>query len=247
MKIKFLVIIGLLCSIGAFGIELSANYQESAPKYFKESGVVQGICYDYILALNKELEADNIKINNKNPSSPFVPWARMLSNLENGTTDIIVGAAISAAREEKYTYIKEPLYEVQSTFAKKKDFDFDFDGESSLSGMKINYVNGSKTGKYVAGLNDVIGEPVNSLEIALKKLNAGRCDLVYYHSLGLGYNIKKLNFDNLDVTKSGVKTYYHYIALNKNTPAKTVKAIEAALLRLKEKGEDIKIMEKYLN
>ena len=247
MNIKFLVIIGLLCSLNSFGIELTVNYQDSAPKYFREGGEVRGVCYEYILALNKELEGDNINIINNNPSSPFVPWKRMLSNLENGTTDIIVGAAISAAREKKYIFIKEPLYEVQSTFAKKKDLDFDYNGEGSLSGMKINYVNGSKTGKYIAGLSNVVGEPVNSLEIALKKLNAGRCDLVYYHSLGLGYNIKKLSLNNLNLTKSGVKTYYHYIALNKDTPKDTVKAIESALLRLKAKGKDKEIMAKYLN
>ncbi len=229
-----------------FSVELTTYYQESAPKYYTDGGVLKGICLDIITELNKELKSDNISITLKDSNNPFLPFKRIQEYLKVGKIDVFVGLARSPAREELYTYIDTPAYGVVSTFSKLKSDSFNYTGLASLSGKKIGYVDGSKTGKQIIAIDGVIGDPAPDLATALLKLSRGRTDLVFYHSLGLGFTTLQSSLDNvLDMTKNPFLEYAHYIALNKSVSADVVASIESAMEKLTYNGKIDGIMDRY--
>ena len=246
---KKIMLSGLLLFLVLFSVtslELTTYYQESAPKYYEDGGTIKGICTDIITELNKSLKSKNISIVLKDSDHPFLPFKRIQEYLGDGKIDIFVGLAKSAAREKIYTYIKTPAYGVVSTFAKLKSDNFDYTGPASLAGKKIGYVSGSKTGKQIVKIDGVIGDPSPDLKTALLKLSKGRTDLVFYHSLGLGFTTLQSHLDNvLDMTSSPYLEYAHYVALNKSVPSDVVAAIESAMKTLTDNGTIDEIMGRY--
>lgn len=246
-KIIIFIFIFIFISFAIFGLELKTEFQDSAPKYFTKEGKIIGICVDIIAELNKRLKPNDIIIILKDKSNPFIPFKRLQSDLEVGDIDIFVGFAKDEKRANLYKFIKTPAYMVQSTFAKLKKDKYEFTTKESLAGKKIAFIAGSATGDQISKVENIIGDTSDNLEVALQKLAEGRVDLVFYHTLGMGYSIKELGFSNkITFTKKAFEEYAHYIALSKKVPDNVIVTVEKVLQEMTKKGIIDKILKKYI-
>lgn len=229
-----------------YSLELKTDFQESPPKYFVENDTIKGLCVEIIDSLNMQLESEDIYIVAVDPGSPFVPFSRIQARLREEETDIFVGMARSSGREVHYQFLDTPCYEVCSIFAKKASSSFEFNSPSDLIGQTVGVVAGSKTGKQLESLEGIEIFGVQNLEQGIKMLDADRLDLFFYHSLGLGFSIKKLGLsDELILTKNSYENYAHYIAFNKSISPAVMEKVEEALKTLHAEDMIITIMESY--
>ncbi len=245
---KIIIFIFLFISFTIFGLELKTDFQDSAPKYFtNKEGKIVGICVDIIDELNKRLKSSDIMIVLQDKNNPFIPFKRLQSDLEAGNIDIFVGFAKDEKRADLYKFVKTPAYMVQSTFAKLKKDKYEFTTKESLAGKKISYIVGSATGDQISKVENIIGDTSDNLDVALRKLAEGRVDLVFYHTLGMGYTIKELGFsDKITFTKKAFEEYAHYIAFSKKIPDNVIATVEKVLQDITKKSIIDKIMKKYI-
>ncbi|MBI9098060.1 MAG: transporter substrate-binding domain-containing protein [Spirochaetaceae bacterium] len=246
MRKTILIIFLLFPSLSLTARILTTHFQDSAPKYFLEDGIVRGICTDIIISLNKELRSSNIQILTEKSSYPFVPFRRLQEDLENGIIDIFIGLAKSPSRVEKYVFLETPVYQVSSTFAKKILSDFEYDSQSDLVNQSIGVVSGSKTADQLNSIGTLNVLNIKTLDQALRMLNLGRIDLVFYHSLGLKHTIAKLELEStITCSDKAFENYNHYIAFNKSISPVIMEQVEKALQRLIDVGGIDKILSNY--
>ena len=86
------------------------------------------------------------------------------------------------------------------------------------------------------------------MEQSLKKLAAGRVDLVYYHDMGLAWQIKNFNLGNNVVLVDMPEKFDsspHYIIFAKNASQKMMTEINAAIESMQADGSINRILQKY--
>ena len=177
----------------AMGMELKTVYQkDSPPKYIHESDQVFGLCVDIINALNSRLREHNIRIVSIDNEMPF---ARLRKHLELGEIDVFFGLTKNKEREKLYRYANH-LYEIYYTFAKLKLNPFEYTGEASLQDKLVGVLRGTNSAKIISRIQEVKVSKINTVPTALKMLMLKRIDLVYYHNLGLEWNIKQSEYKN---------------------------------------------------
>lgn len=227
----------------AMGMELKTVYQkDNPPKYIIESGRVFGICVDIINALNSRLREHNMRIVSIHDD---VPFARVKMLLKLGEIDVFFGIIKNKEREKLYRYAN-PLYDVHFTFAKLKSNPFEFTGEASLQGKVVGALRGGNSAKIMSRIQGVNVSLVNSIPNAFELLMLKRIDMIYYHNLGLEWNIKQSEYKNdLTLVKNPHKSMRQYVAFSKNVSSDIVKQIEEVLSSMAEDGTLAKIMQKY--
>ncbi|MBB6480593.1 substrate-binding periplasmic protein [Spirochaeta isovalerica] len=226
---------------------LYTEYQEASPKYFRDKGNTIGICVDIIHAINAGLSGTSeLSIEPVNPESPFVPFKRIQENLKEGRIQIFIGLAKTDDREDEFDYIETPLYKVRSTFAIPAGSGFIYRNADSLTNLNIAVLRGSKTAEQMSNLTENLIY-ANSLDQAVTLLDYGRADLLFYHSLGLGYLIKSRGLsDRLTISGTAYEEYEHYIALNPSVSQDIKEKIEKVLIELINTGTIDRILNKYL-
>jgi len=224
---------------------LRTSFQQSVPKYIYQHNKTSGVCFDIITELNHRLKPQNIRIVYPKTSSPFIPWKRMQTYLEEGELDIIIGMAKNKKRVKKYAFSGESLYTVLSVFAVPAEKSFKYRSLNDLHNKYIIAVQGTKTAKKLAGIATVNLVLTSSPTSALKMLLAQRGDMVFYHDLGLAYIIKANNWQKHIQLKRGMGKYEHFIGYNKKVPAAVRSAIDEQLAAMKEDGVMELILSRY--
>ncbi len=225
---------------------LLTQFQDSAPKYYEAEGQPQGICVDLIDSLNSLLTADGITIEPYDRENPFVPFRRLQANLESGSIDVFIGLARTPERLEKFLFLDDPAYIVRSTFAKPVESDFEYRATGDLRGMTIGVVSGSKTAGQLVEMGGLDLIHINTIEQAIRALGAGRLDLVFYHSLGLGHTIRELDLaDSVVLIERNFEVYGHYIAFHAGVDESVREKVAGALDRLWEDGSIDEIVASY--
>jgi len=242
-------ILGLFCVTSYASsekIQLTTYFQNnSPPKYIESNQSYTGICIDIINELNARL--DDITIIN--PEQVKVPVKRIMKYLElNKEIALFVGAAKTQARMDNIGSYSAALYAIKGTFAKRKTNDFVFRDRESLNGLTIGVLRGSST---VALMNSIVGVNVvqtNTIEQSLKMLAVDRVDLVYYHDLGLNWQITSLNLRDLvelvdehQYLESG----FQYILYNKNVLNEVIAKVDTVINAMHADGTIKKIIKKY--
>jgi len=229
-------------------IKLTTYFQNnSPPKYIESNQSYTGICVDIINEINARLDSSDIAIHN--PDQITVPVKRIMKYLElNREIDLFVGAAKTQARMDNIGNYSTALYAIKGTFAKRKTNDFVFRDRESLNGLTIGVLRGSST---VEVMNSVVGVNVvqtNTIEQSLKMLAADRVDLVYYHDLGLLWQINSLNLSSL-ISMVDEHEYleqgFQYILYNKNVPKGAITKVDQVILSMHVDGSIDKILKKY--
>jgi len=244
LLITFLLI-GASAEAGHSEVLLRTSFQHSVPKYIQTQGQTSGICFDIITELNHRLKPHAIRIVYPDTTTPFIPWKRMQSYLEEGKLDIVIGMAKNKKRLKKYHFSNESLYTVLSVFAVPAGTSFKYHSLDDLRGKYIIAVQGTKTAKKLADISGVNLVLTNSPTAALKMLLAHRGDMVFYHDLGLAYIIKANNWQDAVELKRGMEKYDHFIGYNRGVPAAVRSAIDQELATMKEDGVMELILSRY--
>ncbi len=227
----------------AMGMELKTVYQKDAPpKYINESDQMFGICVDIINALNSRLREHNIRIVS---IDNVVPFARIKKHLEYGVIDVFFGITKNKEREKLYRYANH-LYEMHYTFAKLKSNPFEYTGEASLQDKAVGALRGTNSAKAISKIQGVKVNIVSTIPKAFKMLMLKRIDMIYYHNLGLEWNIKHSEYKNdLKLVKNPHDSRHQYLAFSKNVSSNIVTQVEEVLSSMAEDGTFAKIMQKY--
>ncbi len=247
----FLLVTGLSFSFpftsAAEEIILKTAAQESFPKYYKiNDRAMGGICVEIMQAIERIDPA--IKFSGY---QAFLPFKRLQRYLQDGDLDVFVGLKKTAKREKILTFLKTPLYKVNYVAAVRsgnREQIRSFDDIRSLGEKgRILTVFGTAASRFLkqqGGL--IIDDTARTPLIAVKKLMAGRGDILFYHDLGLKNIIKKDNLgQEIKVLPTSFLDYRHYAAFSKKTPQAIVVRVEDALEELIESGQIDGIYKKY--
>ena len=198
MKTNLLVKTALLLAVIMSSLSIQAqqtltlgtidNYK---PFYWQEAGTPKGSAVDVLLQACKQASITcNIK---------FMPWKRMLKNVEDGTLSGGFAAFKTPEREAYSMYTSHPLHYSTFKVFVKKGSEFAFESTADLYGKRIGVNRGFSVGSEIesaaaSGKLNLI--ETNTTEQNLKKLSAGRIDGYISNADQLGVIIKQMNMGN---------------------------------------------------
>ena len=211
---------------------------------------IEGAAIDFVNRIFEEVGLEH--------STELLPWKRCLAEVENfgdrGNFEMFQNGSYNAERTKIY-YISESIYETgRGLFYSTKKFP---------DGLDVNSVEDAKKYKVcgVHGYNYIdwnladnqIETSAKSTEQALKKVAAGRCDVVpsaiepIYGSAAIGKpivpnGVKPHVVEFLDKT-----TFHIYIAKTSPRGEELRDKINAAIKKLRADGTHKKIFSQYLN
>ncbi|WP_147818703.1 substrate-binding periplasmic protein [Salidesulfovibrio onnuriiensis] len=155
------------------------------------------------------------------------------------------------AEREAFAYFSDPVQRSTEPFfyLKSKMGDWDYKGLDSLKGLNVAGIRGY----YHVGIFEKAGinmDMSNDLETALKKLQAGRVDVVVENELVVWETLKKMfpgEVDKFAASKTPLREDDMYVLFSKKFPgtADLVKKFNEGLAKIKASGEYDKIMGKY--
>ncbi len=227
-------------------IELKTAAQDSPPKYQQGNIAVEGIAVDIIEAIKKadpELKIDGYQ--------KFIPFKRLQRDLEAGQLDVFFGLKRTAARDDKYTFIEEPIYRLNYSIGVRRDDRLLITSMEDLNRLaaenEVGTVRGAATRQFL--LDNYEGQFVDTLPTPVhlvKVLQSGRIRFAFYHEMGLKNAIQSQNLESsLTVLPVSFSSYGHHIAFNRNVPQSTINRVEIALEKIRSDGTLTAIHRKY--
>lgn len=185
----------------------------------------------------------------------IMPWQRAIADVTEGKIDCIIGASLTDA--PGCIFPEEPVGVMKNTFFVKKGSSWKFDGLDSIKSVKLGAVKGYaydegaldeyiKSGTAPA-VQAVAGD--NPLEGNIKKLLAGRIDVVVENEPVMIWSLKQMSVPQGDVISAGTlaKPSNLFIAFAPTKPESKARAeqFSAKLKELRASGELKKILDKY--
>ena len=237
----------LSISIPALAIDLKTAAQQSAPKYMTlDSGEIGGVCVDIMQAL----EMADSELNFLGYRS-FLPFKRLQRQLELGKLDVFFGFKRTPKREQMFTFIDTPLYQVNYVIAVRNDDPVELESLEDLKAQEndgaLATVKGSAAGRFLDEVESLPARSdVSTPTQLLKILRAGRIRYAFYHDLGLQDIIEREDIgDDLRILPVSFSTYYHHVAFSRDVPAATIARVSAALNAIIASGKLAQIQRKY--
>lgn len=182
-----------------------------------------------------------------------IPWSRAIKNCRAGKIAGVFGAGVGDA--EDFVFPKESLGILENHFFTLKNSTWKYDGIESLKKVKVgiikDYEYGEEMDKYFAETKGKMVQFVGGdspLESNIKKLKAGRIDVVIEGKPVFEYTAKEMGMVDLFKTVGGDNDPDPiYIAFSpKNPKSKEYAAIlSAGIVELRKSGELSKILAKY--
>ena len=234
-------------TLPAAAIELRTAAQDSAPKYILLANQqVGGLCIEIIKAIeNVDLQ---ISINGH---QTYLPFQRLQKYLEDGRLDVFFGLKKTVARQEKFTFIEPPLYQLNYVAMVRQGDQVVIGKNADVSSLgkhgKLLTIYGTAASKYLRSQGSlVVDDSARTPEMLLKMLLANRGRFAFYHDLGLSYLIADQESENqVRILPAVFSTYYHYAAFSKKTERGYVSKVKQALETMKHKGILSQIRNKY--
>jgi polar amino acid transport system substrate-binding protein len=218
----------------------------AAPKFIQSGNTVTGLCVDIMRAIEKEDSQISFV-----GYSRFAPFARKMIDLESGNIDVIVGIVKNAERAAKFNFIPTPIYTTNDVLVSRADDPVDirsFDDIRRLGGNGIILTNHGAAHVHFL-LNQgglLIDHGASNTPDNLYKLVQGRGRFVYLNDIELRYDIRKENLESkLRFLKTSFAQFPHYIAFSRRVPLNHRTEVAIALKKLEQKGELMRIFEKY--
>lgn len=175
------------------------------------------------------------------------PFKRLLTELEDGTTDVFVGLYFNEERKKKYNYTKEFAVDEVKIFV-SKERTFEFNGFEDLKG-KLGIINkGASYGnEFEAAKEYLTLKEVNDVKQQYEMLMNGQVDyyISAYHNAM--QNLKKEGFKGkiIPLPKNVKENKVHFL-VSKNSPlSDMIPQINEKLDKMKEDGVLDEIINKY--
>ena len=214
---------------------MTENYK---PYNYVENNQLKGISVDLLKLMWKDMGYSEQKIN-------VFPWSRGYKFLQTKTNSVLFGTARTEERENLFKWVC-PITSNKYVLISKKE-----------SKIKINTLDDAR--KYIIGsIRDDIAEQfllnynfnkiksVNNIIQNLKKLNAGRIDLIAYGESSMfntmnenGYNIK--DYETVYTLKESQVCY----AFHKDTSEKIIQKFQNAIDNIVKQPIYNKLNKKY--
>lgn len=236
--------IALLLFLQSFSVQafkLDIVTAEFSPYIFEENGQITGIHVDIITEACKELGIE--------PSFHMLPFKRAMLYMKRGEVDAIF-SPIKTDERMKYMYYSSYPIEVEKTvFMALKDSGIKITEFDDLKGKSVGVIGGYSYSQEFDDYEWLYKEAVINEKLLMKKLSAGRTELVVGEEGNLLYTIKKYGLKNI-VTVFTLKESPNYITFSKKALGEKGKVLAEQfgqiLRRYKEEGIILKIRKKYL-
>jgi ABC-type amino acid transport substrate-binding protein len=234
-------------SFASHAVTLTAEVQNSPPKYVQEEAGINGICPDIYALLKYELKDDGIDFIFNSKAAPF---KRILANLKSKKSDIFCGAVRNEDRAKIYGFSNEPLYHVKYRLlghANQPDNAHitSYDDLASKSVIAISGTWSSKTLKKHEKVN--LFETSRPPSDVLNMLCQGRGDYFFYQDLALRW-VNKNYQGNCDfvVQPHAFRESAHWMIYSKGVSEDVRNKVNSALTALHNSNKIKGILEKHL-
>lgn len=181
----------------------------------------------------------------------LMPWERAVDSVRKGEFDCVVGAYKDDAPD--FVYPQAEWGMDSTVFFKKADSSWTYTGLDSLKGLKTavlsGYAYGEDFDKFIVDNPqsfDAIGAN-NGLENNIKKLKAGRVDIVAESPSVMGAKLKEMGVSGIVSAGALGEATEMYIACSpaKESSKDYVKLIDEGTSKMLASGEFTKILESY--
>jgi ABC-type amino acid transport substrate-binding protein len=246
-RILMCVVVGLLVFTSSIGwsaeVLLRTAYQkDSPPRYFVEGGKDKGVCVDLINALNEKLARHNIHIV---PTGTYT-LADINAMMEKNEVSMFVGLMKTPEREQKFVFSSVPVFGVRGQFAKSVSDPFEYSGESSVRGKRVCVLRGAAINQLITKMPGIRLAEAATINECLQKLRGREIDLVFYHDLGLGWDIKAGGFTGqIVLANQPFEADSQYIMFTKQATIEVKIIVSNELLELQREGAIDKILQAY--
>jgi polar amino acid transport system substrate-binding protein len=193
MRRRFLAtcLLALCGPAAAQGLRLvTGNYP---PYEYEEDGQPKGMVVEIVQeAFRRAGHAVSIEV---------MPWARALQEAQSGRADGIFAAVKTPERERQLAYTREPLVPLVVSLFVRKDSGIRYDGRLQplahyRFGVVNRFSNGPRfDGAMAAGVLPLV-EAANGTESNIRKLMAGRIDVMVNNRYGAHYFLRRLGLDD---------------------------------------------------
>ncbi|NBN63575.1 substrate-binding periplasmic protein [Pannonibacter tanglangensis] len=234
MKKILLSAIALVCFMGhSNAAEITLTTEDYKPYNFMEGDKIVGIGADQVFELMKRAGVPY--------KAEMMQWSRAIGLAEKDPNTCVFTASHSAERDKRFTWV-EPLFVDRTILIRKAG--------SSVAPKTVDEAKtfrvGTQAKDYTEDLLKTAGfptiDPANNLEQTLKKLEAGRVDLVA---------VSGSFYENLKKTGAAVEEAFVInettlsMACNLNTDPATLEKMRAALKSMIDDGTQAAILAKY--
>ncbi len=218
--------------------------EENAPFNFTSGSSYKGIAVDLLEIMLKDSGRSetigNIEI---------LPWARSYQEVQDKPNTLLFSMGRTESREDLFKWVG-PIYSLQIGLIAKKDKNVKIGTMSDLKKYSTGTVRDGAPEQLLlkAGAKEGDLDRGSSLDANLKKLIAGRIDIVAFNVPAALYNLKKLGADlsNYEVVYV-LKDLDLYYAFHSFTSAAILNSLQKALDKVKQSGEYDSIVAEYLN
>jgi ABC-type amino acid transport substrate-binding protein len=246
-RILMCIVLGLLVFTSGIGwsaeVLLRTAYQkDSPPRYFVEGGIDKGVCVDLISALNEKLAKHNIHIV---PTGTYT-LAEINTMMDKNELNMFVGLMKTPEREQKFVFSSVPVFGVRGQFAKLVSDPFEYTGEGSVRGKRVCVLRGAAINQLITKMPGIRFMEAATINECLKKLRGRETDLVFYHDLGLGWDIKAGGFaGQIALANKPFEADSQYIMFTKQMTIEVKIIVSNELLELDREGTIDKILRAY--
>ena len=243
-RLFFLVLI--LASFALISVsaqQLTVMAEENPPFNSVVDGQPQGAATDLFLAMAKKAGLATVRTDIKT-----VPWARGYNSVQTDANTILFPMARTEAREQLFKWIG-PMYKVQIGLIAPKAKGLKIPDATTAAKYKIGTVRDGAPEQAIISAGVPVGvlDRGNDLVSNLKKLQAGRIDLLAFNAVAASFNMASVGMDPADYEVVFVLSEPQlYFAVSKTTPDDTVKALQTALDALKADGSYTTIVKKFI-
>jgi len=217
--------------------------EENAPFNFTAGGVATGIAVDLIVAALKDagyaVSPSEIQV---------VPWARAYDAARNQPGTMLFSMARTQERESLFSWVG-PIYKAQIGLVAARGRNIRVSSPADLQAYTIATVRDGAPEQLLvkAGVPEQSLDRGNGIEANLKKLLAGRVDMVAFNIPAVIYNLSRMGADPADFTVVYVlRELDLYYAFHTSTDPVLLKAVQASLDRIRASGGYETIVRRYL-
>lgn len=242
MKRIVLALLALAMALPMAAEPLTILAEENPPFSFSDGGTATGLAVETLQAVMKKAGVAFALSDIQ-----FQPWARAYESVQTKANTMLFAMARTPARENLFKWVG-PIYHLNIGVVAKKS-------------AKIKITDVAQFSKYMTGtVRDGAPEQTliskgakeewldrgASLDANIKKLMAGRVDLLAFNVPSALYNIAKNGGNAADYEMVYVLSEVDlYFAINKDTPDSVVMQLQNALDSLRKGGELAKLPAKY--
>lgn len=217
--------------------------EENAPFNYTENGTVKGIAVDLIVAAMRDaghaVSPADIQV---------LPWARAYDAARSQPGTLLFSMARTQERERLFAWVG-PIYKAQIGLVAPRSRDIRVTSPAQLSAYSIATVRDGAPEQLLvkAGVPEQRLDRGNGIEANLKKLVAGRVDMVAFNIPAVMYNLAKLGEDPADFSVVYVlgELDLQY-AFHTATDPDLLRGVQAALDRIRSSGGYEAVVRRYL-